>query len=1318
MSIIIGTSSNDDLNGTSGNDFIVGKRGDDTIIAGAGRDVVISGSGNDSIDGGAGNDCIVSGSGDDTVSGGAGCDYINSGSGDDSIDGGSDHDFIASGSGNDTVYGNTGSDFIITGYGNDIVFGGAGNDIIISGSGDDDVDGGSDNDFILSGSGNDILNGGAGKDTMYGGSGNDIYFVDNDSDKVKEFLNKGIDTVNSQINYSLNSNVENLVLTGSNDILATGNELNNIISGNEGNNILTGKQGNDELNGGLGNDAYIYNIGDGADIINEAGGLDEIIFGEGIAQADLTFEQVRNDLVISLSNATDSITVKDCFVAEANRVDSFKFADASVLNLDELFSQDLLIVGTAGDDSLVGGAGNDTIQGLAGNDILSGAEGNDSLEGGSGNDTLSGSNDADVLLGGSGDDTYFISNAVDHTVTELANEGIDKVVSSVDQTLSRNVENLELTSTAITGVGNDLNNEITGNAQNNILNGAAGNDVLDGAAGNNTLVGGAGDDTYMVNAASQTITELAAEGVDKVVSSVDQTLSRNVENLELTSTAITGVGNNLNNEITGNAKNNILDGAAGNNTLVGGAGDDQLNGGLGNDSYVFNLGDGTDVVNETGGQDEVLFGDGIVQADVTFEQSTDDLVVNLSNGTDSIIVKDWFISDAEKVESFKFTDGSVITSDEVLPPVAEDLLITGTANDDSLIGGAGNDTIDALAGADTMAGAAGNDIYIVDSIADVVQETQGQGIDLIKSGVNITAANNVENIELTSDYYDLINMNGTDLIVYGDPLDWADRMDYDQFADDCGIVSITNLLVRTGMDTTEEEQFEIATTHGYSGLTGATTIYQQMGLLEYHGISSDYYSFKAEDGEIPHLDPELNQVAQHIVDGKGIVISLDSDVLWYGEAFDISDHAILVTGCAFNAQTNLLEGFFIADSGRGYESDSARYLTAEELYNAVNIKTNSVWAGSYHVVTNEAVTIQHDDLIAIGNDLDNVLTGNDADNKLVDTLGRDTLIGGLGNDIYVVDNDLDYEIIENANEGIDTLQFQSSHTIVDEVANVEQYGLAGSDNINLTGNESANALVGGQGDNTLYGLGGDDSLTSLAGLDTLVGGVGNDLYVLKNSAASIVEAAGEGDDTIASAVSYTLTAGVEVETIQLTGSLKINATGNELDNTLIGNRARNILTDNEGNNILIGGEGSDILFGDVGNNTYVFDQKSSVDFVWDSGTTSTDIIQFEDDVDRDDIAFFFSDDSFMFGEGIPVLKVDYGHVTGRNLLEVYDHSKIEELRVTEGNLTYALDSSDISNIINEIASYNTSHADTIDSVEEVKANAELMTYINNSWSSV
>ena len=49
----------------------------------------------------------------------------------------------------------------------------------------------------------------------------------------------------------------------------------------------------------------------------------------------------------------------------------------------------------------------------------------------------------------------------------------------------------------------------------------------------------------------------------------------------------------------------------------------------------------------------------------------------------------------------------------------------------SLIGGAGNDTLNGGVGADTMKGGAGNDFYIVDDGGDKVSEAGGSGIDKV-----------------------------------------------------------------------------------------------------------------------------------------------------------------------------------------------------------------------------------------------------------------------------------------------------------------------------------------------------------------------------------------------------------------------------------------------------------------------------------------------------------------------------------------------------------------------------------------------------------
>ncbi len=248
-------------------------------------------------------------------------------------------------------------------------------------------------------------------------------------------------------------------------------------------------------------------------------------------------------------------------------------------------------------ENAIGGSGADTIIGNSADNILRGNAGNDLIGAGAGNDLLDGGLGDDQMLGGLGNDTFVVDSTGD-IVTELANEGIDLVQSSIDYVLGENVENLTLTGAALVGTGNGLDNVITGNqlantilggAGNDRLIGGAGNDLLDGGTGNDQLLGGADNDRYIVDADGDIVTELANEGTDTVSSSVSYTLTDNVENLVLTGTARSGTGNALDNVITGNASANQLFGGAGNDRLIGGDGRDFLTGGSGSDVFVAEL---------------------------------------------------------------------------------------------------------------------------------------------------------------------------------------------------------------------------------------------------------------------------------------------------------------------------------------------------------------------------------------------------------------------------------------------------------------------------------------------------------------------------------------------------------------------------------------------------------------------------------------------------------------------------------------------------------------------------------------------------------
>jgi Tol biopolymer transport system component len=149
----------------------------------------------------------------------------------------------------------------------------------------------------------------------------------------------------------------------------------------------------------------------------------------------------------------------------------------------------------------------------------------------------------------------------------------------------------------------------SGLAGNDTIVGGIGNDILDGGTGNDSLVGGLGDDTYYVDSyRGDKIVENLNEGIDTVISSQSYRLGNNLENLTLTGTASQGIGNSIDNVITGNSGANNLQGQAGNDTIYGGAGNDNLNGNNGNDSLYG--GNGNDILVGERGSDFLSGGNG------------------------------------------------------------------------------------------------------------------------------------------------------------------------------------------------------------------------------------------------------------------------------------------------------------------------------------------------------------------------------------------------------------------------------------------------------------------------------------------------------------------------------------------------------------------------------------------------------------------------------------------------------------------------------------------------------------------------------------
>ena len=665
----------------------------------------------------------------------------------DTITGGDTADIIYGMDGNDLINGGGGSDFLHGGRGNDTLYGGDGNDTLIGGEGDDTLEGGGGNDtYIYAGDGKDAVLDekwaivreqqwrqdnyytdwypvwvdasktlvDAGDDIIVFGkdvSVDDITITRNGNDLVFGLKNTN-NTLTVKNWYStIEQRVETFqfadgLILNADQILSIQKDTagNDMINGSSGADFIFSTAGSDTINGSAGNDVivnqsgnttYYFNPGDGQDVIYDYTGNDTIILN--FNSADVLFRRLSGDLVLKFKGYNDSLTIKNWFINDSNRIETIQVKEGNIS------ISDILEIVTSSSASNK----NDILYGTENDDYIHGYSGNDLISTGAGNDTLYGGAGTDVMVGSIGNDLYYVDN-INDKVIENQNEGTDTVASTISYELPDNVEKLTLVGTlAINGRGNDLDNEIRGNANNNIL---------DGKTGTNTLIGGAGDDIYIINEsnANDSIVETADNGNDTVRSSITYTIANkiNIENLELTGESnIEGIGNNGNNNLIGNSGNNVLRGLGGNDTLYGGKGNNTLYGGLGDDTYII-------------------------------DNTTTLVVDGVNQGNDTIL------------SYIDYTLGNNI--ENIMLQGSDDINATGNKENNTIKGNSGNNILQGKTGNDTIHGGDGNDTYIFNrgDGEDIIWETGSTYTytDTVTFGSNI----DVEDVIFTKNETDLI----------------------------------------------------------------------------------------------------------------------------------------------------------------------------------------------------------------------------------------------------------------------------------------------------------------------------------------------------------------------------------------------------------------------------------------------------------------------------------------------------------------------------------------------------------------------------------
>ena len=375
---LTGNAANNTLSGGTGADSLRGGAGDDTYVvdntgdtvvenAGEGTDLVqssvtytlaanvetltLTGSSAISGTGNAANNTLTGNSANNTLTGNDGDDWLDGGSGSDTMRGGLGNDTYVVAQTGDVVTenANEGTDLVRSSItytlGSNLENLTLTGTTAINGTGNtlnNVLTGNSANNTLTGNAGDDWLEGLAGSDTMRGGAGDDTYVVTETGDVVTENANQGTDTVRASITYTLGSNVENVILTGTAALNATGNTLANALTGNLAANSLTGNAGadtldggagTDSLTGGTGNDTYLLGRGHGTDTLVEndatAGNTDIAKFLAGVAHDQVWFLRSGNNLEASIIGTADAFILKDWYLGTQYRAEQFKTTDGN-----------------------------------------------------------------------------------------------------------------------------------------------------------------------------------------------------------------------------------------------------------------------------------------------------------------------------------------------------------------------------------------------------------------------------------------------------------------------------------------------------------------------------------------------------------------------------------------------------------------------------------------------------------------------------------------------------------------------------------------------------------------------------------------------------------------------------------------------------------------------------------------------------------------------------------------------------------------------------------------------------------------------------
>ena len=782
--------------------------------------------------------------------------------------------------------------------------------------------------------------------------------------------------------------------------------------------------------------------------------------------------------------------------------------------------------------------------------------------------------------------------------------------------------------------------------------------------------------------------------------------------------------------IQGTAEEEAVFAGGGNDTIYSRQGDDLIYGGEGND-YIDSCQQNDKIYGEAG-NDTILSGN-------------DNDIVYGGTGDDSI------------------TTGT--GNDTVYGESGNDY-IHNDSGSDYLDGGSGNDTIEGCYQGSTIIGGLGNDAIISHSEQDLIIFNPGDGNDTIQGTDGAAVLQFGEGISADKIHFEAVDRSDI-LITFEDLTDTIlldnaalspdSRVSQLKFADGTVITAeeIASNLITRGTSGSDSIIGSVASEKIYGNDGNDTIISYEGNDSIYGGAGNDYLENNADADYIDggsgndtlkdsyHNDTFMGGLGNdyieagggddlilfNIGDGHDTIKAADgNDTIRFSEGFDpakihyYSDKNDNVT-IAFDgiSDTVTLENTYgSTNSNRVLEFSDGTVLTYQDMMNNLEIQGTS---GSDSLIGSSAaekiygndgndtiISYEGNDSIygGAGNDYLENNSGNDyieggAGNDTLIAHGNDTLIGGTGNDVLEGRNNAE-EYVFNLGDGHDTIKpswgndtitftegfnaedihfySDNDNNVLIEFDGIDDSilmenvigGSNGSDkvykfsdgtvltyqdmmnNLEIQGTSGSDSLIGSSAAEKIYGNDGNDTIISYEGNDSIYGGAGND-YLENNSGNDYIEG-GAGNDTLIA----------------------------------------------HGNDTLVGGTGNDLLKGSSNSDVYIFnlgDGNDTVDYLGDK-----DVIEFSDDIIREDIALFVDSDN--------KVTLDYGEIAGDSTIYITNKSSAGVIISVKDN-TYTMSDTAINQLIQDMSSYATEQGISLTSVEDVKNNADLMNMVNSAW---